>query len=121
MTRKLSEILIEIATQGLRQEEYFHSDVMHALVFLAHVAWNMDTQSPDYLEDRYRQQLNQFSLSQSTMKKELITGDWEVILRECLTTNGNISLRTGELLPVCANTARETFRVEWQEPAEEIR
>jgi hypothetical protein len=121
MTRKLSEILIEIATQGLRHEKYFHSDVMHALVYLAHVAWNMDTQSPDYLEDRYRQQLNQFSFSQSTLKKELITEDWEAILLRMIDYKREHFSEDRRIITVCGYTARETFRVELREPAEEIR
>jgi len=121
MTRKLSEILIEIATQGLRHQKYFHSDVMHALVFLAHVAWNMDTQSSDYLEDRYRQQLKQFSLSQSTIKRELITEDWEVILQRMLEYKREHFSEDRRIITACGYTARETVRVEWQEPAEEVR
>jgi hypothetical protein len=121
MTRKLSDILIEIATQGLRHEKYFHSDVMHPLVFLAHVAWNRDTQSSDYLEDRYRQQLNQFSLSQSTLKKQLITEDWGAILQRMLDYKQQHFSEDRRIITVCGYSDGETFRVEWQEPAEEIR
>ena len=34
--RKLSDIIIEIAKQGLSCEKYAHSEVMHALMALAH-------------------------------------------------------------------------------------
>ena len=49
MRRKLSDIIIEIAKTGLSDEKYFESELMHALVFLAHVAWNRDTKDADYL------------------------------------------------------------------------
>lgn len=116
MTRKLSEILIEIATQGLRDGKYFHSDVMHALVYLAHVAWNRDSRSPDYLEDRYRQQLTQFPLSRATIKKEIITEDWDVILQRMLDYKRKFFSEDKRIITVCGYTSRETFRVEWQNP-----
>lgn len=84
MTCKLLEILIAIARLGHRHEKYFHSNVMHVLVYLAHVAWNRDTESPNYLGDRYRQQLKEIPLSEGTIKKELITEDWEAILKRML-------------------------------------
>ena len=63
MMRKISEIIIEIAIQGLKDENYVHSEVMHALMFLAHVAWNRDTKSPDYLpKNQYLEHLKQFQM-----------------------------------------------------------
>lgn len=121
MARKLSEILIEIATQGLRHEKYFYSDVMHPLVYLAHVAWNRDTQSPDYLEDRYRQQLKEFPLSLGAIKEELITEDWEVILKTMLDYKREQFSNDRRVIVVCGYTERETFRLEWKDPDEETR
>jgi hypothetical protein len=95
--------------------------MMHALVYLAHVAWNRDTESPDYLEDRYRQQLKEFPLSQGAIKKELIIEDWEVILKRMLDYKRQNFSEGRFIITVCGYTARETFRVEWQDPDQEAR
>ncbi len=41
--RKLSEIIIEIAEIAFKKKKYKESELMHKLMFLAHVAWNRDT------------------------------------------------------------------------------
>lgn len=38
MQRKLSEIFIEIALQGLKTPKFGYSEVMHPLMMLAHIA-----------------------------------------------------------------------------------
>jgi hypothetical protein len=121
MARKLSEILIEIAMQGLKHEKYSHSNVMHALVFLAHVAWNRDAKAPDYLEEQYRQQLAKFPLSEGTIKKELITDDWDAILARMLDYRRKHHFEDRRIITLCGYTSRDTFRVEWQEPEEVAR
>lgn len=116
MTRKLSEILLEMAMQSLKHKKYFHSDVMHALVFLAHIAWNRDTTSPDYFEDQYRQQLNKFPLSRATIRKELICDDWDEILTRMLDYKRKYFFEDRRIITLCGYTPRYTFRVEWLDP-----
>ena len=114
MTRKLSEIILELAMQGLKHEKYAHSDVVHALVFLAHVAWNRDTKSPDYLENSYRSQLGKFPVSRSAIKRELITDDWDDILEKMLNYKKSLFPDDKRIITVCGYTSRETFRLEWE-------
>ncbi len=62
--RKLSDIIIEIAKQGLLCEKYAHSKVMHALMALAHIAWNWETVSESYTpREQYIGFINQLRLS----------------------------------------------------------
>ena len=114
MTRKLSEILIEIAMQGLKHEKYAHSDTMHPLVFLAHVAWNRDTKSTDYLREEYRKQLNEFPVPKSAIKRELISDDWDDILERMIGYKREHFPEDRRIITVCGYTSRETFRVEWE-------
>jgi hypothetical protein len=48
--RKRSDILIEIAMQGLASPPAAHSAVMHPLMWLAHVAWNREVAAPEYVD-----------------------------------------------------------------------
>ncbi len=114
MKRKLSEIILEIAAQGLRSQRYYHSNVMHALVYLAHVAWNRDTTIPDYLEDTYRADLAKFPLSKSKMRRELISEDWDEILATMLAYKRKHFPDDDRIITVCAYTERGTFQVQWE-------
>jgi len=114
MTRKLSEIIIEIAMQGFKDEKYGNSGLMHPLVFLAHVAWNRDTMSPDYLEDEYRNHLSKFDFPRKKIMKELITEDWEEILRIMMEHKRKNFPEDRRVITLCAYTPRGTFRVEWK-------
>jgi hypothetical protein len=76
MDRKLSDILIEIAMQGLKNPKYGHSEVMHPLMILAHIAWDRDTKSANYLEDQYQHELAKFPFTKSKISRELISDDW---------------------------------------------
>lgn len=114
MARKLSDIIIEIALQGFKNEKYWHSDLMHALVLLAHVAWNRDTVSPDYLEDEYRSHLNEFDFPKKKIRKELITEDWEEILGVMLEHKKKNFPEDRRVITLCAYTPRGTFQVEWK-------
>lgn len=112
--RKLSDILIEIATQGLKSPKYAHSEVMHPLMILASIAWNRDTQSPDYQED-YQDGLKQFSLTRKKMRKELISEDWEIILQRFLAYKQTTFPDDRRIIVTCAYTPWETLRVEWKD------
>ena len=113
MERKLSDILIEIAMQGLKNPRYGHSEVMHPLMLLAHVAWNRETTSPDYLEGRFHAQLAIFQIPKSKLRAELISEDWNEILQRMQEYK---RVRFGDdqrVITLCAYTPRETLRVEW--------
>lgn len=109
MQRKLSEIIIEIAMLGLASQKYADSEVMHILMFLAHVTWNRDTKSADYCQnDQYIVFLSQFHLPKSKIRKELVSDDWETIINRMIDYKENTSRTTeGSLLFV--NILRERF------------
>ena len=50
MERKLSDIFIEIAMQGLKDPKFGHSEMMHPLMMLAHIAWQRETSDPNYMK-----------------------------------------------------------------------
>jgi len=113
MTRKLSEIILDMAMQCLKHKKYAHSEVVHPLVFLAHVAWNRDTKSPDYLEEVYRKELNKFPVPKHIMKRQLISRNWDDILERMIKYKKDHFPEDKRIITVCGYTPRETFRVEW--------
>src|SRR5260370_40223959 len=80
MMRELSDILIEIAMQGLKSPSFGHSEAMHPLMLLAHVAWNRETKSPDYMGNQYETELRKFPIPKSKLHNELVSEEWNVIL-----------------------------------------
>lgn len=118
MERKLSDILIEIAMQGLNNPRYGHSEVMGPLMWLAHVAWNRETKSPDYPEGQIRNFLAKFSIPKSKLRTELISEDWNEILQRMQEYK---RVRFGDdqrVITLCAYTPQETLRVEWEPNSE---
>lgn len=113
MNRKLSDILIEIAAQGLKSPKYFHSDVMHPLMLLAHVAWNRHTKSPDYLKD-YKKELAKFPISEQKLRAELISYDWEIILQRMIEYKHYRFPDDLRVITQCAYTPWCTLRVDWE-------
>ena len=115
MRRKLSEIIIEIAMLGLADEKYAHSEVMHPLMFLAHVAWNRDTKSPDYLpNNQYREHLKQFTIPKGNIRKELISENWDDILAKMMDYKKRYFPKDKRIITLCGYTPWDTLRVEWE-------
>jgi len=78
--RKLSEIIIEIAKTGFKDEKYFESDLMHTCMFLAYVAWNRDTRDLDYQREiELTETLKKFPHNKRRVRRELISENWEDI------------------------------------------
>ena len=80
--RKLSDILIEIATQGLKDPEADNHEVIHPLMWLAHVAWNREVGEPDYGKAGFKKTLAKFPVSKSILKRVLIVDDWKHVLEQ---------------------------------------
>jgi hypothetical protein len=114
MERKLSDILIEIAMQGLKSPKYAHDEVMHPLMLLAHIAWNRDTMSPDYPPDGYQQRLAEFGIPKSKIRRKLISEDWEEILERMLAYKQARFPEDSRVITLCAYTPWGTLRVEWE-------
>lgn len=115
MKRKLSEILLEIAKTGLSDEKYFGSELMHALVFLAHVAWNRDTKDVDYLKgNQLIENLKSFPQKKRKIQKQLISENWEEILQIMSDYKRHHFSKDKRKITSCGYTPRETFRVEWE-------
>ena len=111
---KLSELILRIARRGLKSEEYAHSVVMHPLVFLAHVAWNRHTKSPDYLQDTYRRELADFNIPEEKLRRELVADDWGVLLHGMLEYKKLHFPDDMRVITACGYTPRGTVRVEWK-------
>ena len=115
MQRKLSEIIIEIAMLGLKDTKYSKSEVMHPLFFLAHIAWNRDTKSSDYLpEEEYLSHLSKFPISKRKKQKELISQDWENILAKMIAFKKQKFPDDKRIITLLGYTPRLTLQVEWE-------
>ncbi len=113
MNRKLSDILIEIAMQGLKNAKYKSSEVMHPLMFLSHIAWNIVTKSPDYLEDSYRDGLSKLQISKRKLRTELTSTDWDGILQRMNEYKQIHFPDDKRVITFCGFTPQSTLRVEW--------
>jgi len=114
MNRKLSDILIEIAKLGLKNPNSKVSDVIHPLMFLAHIAWNRDTQSSDYLGESYQKELNKFPISEQKRKRELVSEDWDEILGKMMEYKKGNFPKDKRIITSCGFTPQSTLRVEWE-------
>lgn len=115
MSRKLSEIIIEISMLGLKDEKFCHSEVMHILFFLAHIAWNRDTKTLDYYsKGEYLKHIKKFKISKTKIKRELISDNWEVIISKMLKYKRDNYPKDKRIITVLGYTPWETLRVEWK-------
>jgi hypothetical protein len=113
MDRKLSDMLLELAMQGLENPRYGESEVLHPLLFLASVAWNRETMSPNYREGRYLRELARFSIDKKKLREELISEDWTVILNRMRAYKRARFPEDTRVITLCGYTPWETVRVEW--------
>ena len=119
--RKLSDIIIEIAKQGLSCEKYAHSKVMHALTALAHIAWNWETVSESYTpREQYIGFINQLRLSAKSIRRELVSEDWEAIISRMRAYKRQHfqNDRRESLLPVGSRRGKPP-RVQWHDGAQQ--
>ena len=122
--RKLSDILIEMAMQGLKNPSAGHSEVMHPLMWLAHVAWNREVSAPDYLRGKTDGFLAKFDIQESVRRRDLISDDWESILDRMRAYKRVRFQDDTRFITLCAYTPHGALRVEFrgngdaeQEPA----
>lgn len=115
MQRKLSEIFIEIARQGLKSPNYGNSEVMHPLMMLAHIAWRRETSEPDFMKDEYEKHFKVFKLSKEKIKRQLVSTDWEEILNKMREYKRLKFSDDNRIVTLCAYTPRKTLRVEWKD------
>ena len=113
MNRKLSDMLIEIAMQGLKSPKYGHSEVMHPLMLISHIAWNRVTKSSDYMDGRYLSELAKFPIPKSKFRQELISEDWEDILARMIEYKQARFPDDNRVITLCAFTPWGSLRVEW--------
>ena len=118
--RKISDIIIEIAKQGLSCEKYAHSKVMHALMALAHIAWNRETVSESYTpREQYIGFINQLRLSAKSIRRELVSEDWEAIISRMKAYKRQHSQNDRRVITACGFTERETLQVQWYDGAQQ--
>ncbi len=114
MQRKLSDIFIEIVLQGLKSPQYGHSEIMHPLMMLAHIAWRRETSNSDFKGGEYEKDFDIFGFSQKKLKTELISSDWDVILQRMREYKRLRFPDDNRIVTLCAYTPRKTLRVEWK-------
>ncbi len=114
MHRKLSDIFIEIALQGLKSPTFGHSEVMHPLMMLAHIAWQRETSDPDFMKGKYKKEFSAFNFSKKKLESELISTDWEVILQRMQEYKKLRFPDDNRIVTLCAFTPHGTLRVEWK-------
>jgi hypothetical protein len=114
MQRKLSDIFIEIALQGLSSPRYGNSEVMHPLMMLAHIAWQRETEDQNFMEGRYEKEFSKFNFSKKKLKTELISTDWGAILQRMQEYKKLKFPDDKRIVTLCAFTPRSTLRVEWK-------
>lgn len=114
MQRKLSDIFIEIAIQGLKSPKFGHSEVMHPLMMLAHIAWQRETSDPDFMQGKYKKEFSVFKFSKKKLKAELISSDWDILLQRMQEYKRLRFPDDKRIVTLCEFTPRGTLRVEWK-------
>ena len=112
--RKLSDILIEIAMQGLKSLASGHSEVMYPLMWLAHVAWNREVKDPGYLQAELKGILSGFGIQESVLRRELISEDWTTIVDKMRAYKKVRFPDDSRFITLCAYTPWGTLRVEFE-------
>lgn len=105
---------IEIALQGLKDPKFGHSEVMHPLMMLAHIAWQRETSDPNYMNDKYEKEVSLFNFSTKKLAAELISTDWSEILQRMQDYKKLRFPDDNRTVTFCAYTPRGTLRVEWE-------
>jgi len=111
MKHKLSEILLEIAAQGLKNPNCIEFEPMQPLMYLAHVAWNRDTDSSNYLHDIYEREINRFPISEQCRKQKLISINWSEILTEMISYKRRHFPNDQRIITSCETTEQGSLRV----------
>jgi hypothetical protein len=114
MRRKLSDILIEIALQGLKNPKFGHSEIMHPLMMLSHIAWQRETNDPNFMHGKFEKEFEVFSFPKKKLKTELISTDWSDILKRMQEYKKLRFPDDKRIITLCAFTPRGTLRVEWK-------
>jgi hypothetical protein len=115
MDKKLSEIIIEIAVVGLKRQEDMHSEVIHILMFLAHIAWNRDVRNGIYYTDgEYLSFIDGFDMSATVFKKKLISTDWEYLIMKMMEYKRIHYPDDKRFIKSIGYTERETLQVLWE-------
>ena len=92
------------------------SELMHILMFLAHVAWNRDTKEKHYMSGSVLlKKIADFPGSKKQIKRELISSDWEEIITEMLRYKRKHFPNDSRKITLIGYTPWETLRIEWEE------
>ena len=114
MQQKLSDIFIEIALQGLKSPKFGHSEIMHPLMMLAHIAWQRETNDPTFMHGKYEKEFEKFNFPKKKLKTELTSTDWSVILRRMQEYKRLRFPDDKRIVTLCSFAPRSTLRVEWK-------
>ncbi len=114
--RKLSDILIEIAMQGLSSPRHYGSVVMQPLMWLAHVAWNREVREPEYLQVNMLHFLSEFEsdIPARTLESHLVSTDWNAVVERMQEYKRARFPEDTRFIKMCGYTPRQTLRVEYE-------
>ena len=112
--RKLSDILIELATQGLKDPEADNYEVIHPLLWLAHVAWNREVGDIDYAVGEVKDTVAVFKIPTAILKRYLISTNWEKLLEKMRIYKRFRFPEDIRYVTHCGVTTRGTMRVEFR-------
>lgn len=118
--RKLSEILIEIAMQGLKSpagldSDALHSAALHPLMWLAHIAWNREVTGTQYEEEGLIDRLERFGIDEGVLSRDLIFRDWRRILERMQDYKRARFAEDTRHITMCGYTPQGTLRVAYKE------
>lgn len=112
--QKLSDILIEIAMQGLKSPRYAHSKVMDLLMLLASIAWNREVRQPRFMREQLAEVISKFNIPKETLDATLVVQDWDAILDRMREYKRARFPDDSRFITLCAYTAQGTLRVEFE-------
>ena len=114
MKQKISEIILEIAAQGLKNPNNIEFEPFQPLMFVAYVAWNRDTKSSSYFADIFEVEVDKFPISEQCKKTKLISDDWNDILETMLSYKKRHFPEDRRVITSCGTTPQGTLRVEYE-------
>ena len=115
--RKLSEIIKEMACAVLKDPDAVpSSEVAHAGLLLAHVAWNR-ANGGNHPQPDYAQVLRAFTQSRPDLWDELTAREPDKLIEELVRYKNDRYPDDGRVVIVCG-MREEKVHIEWVEPSE---
>jgi hypothetical protein len=116
-TRKMSEIMEEMAQTVLRDPDSSSWEADHVALFLANAAWN-ESVGLDHERDTYRNVWESIEADKPDLWNELKSDDVDAMIDELVAYKKKHYPNDLRRILTCGSTPQGTLRVEWLAPAE---